>query len=166
LFPELESLCPALGRGVRRCVLVLEHRYAPPTRIRLGTLEVVQDGARLQAQAALHLARTPLPEPATAVVLHASRLESVTPAADDLFIDRTDGEAWSTLVERLRARLGATAVMQLAVVADHRPARASREESPRRRTASFDSRTRLLRSLTSIRRRCDRLYSYSCVKKY
>lgn len=125
LFAELESLCRALGRGVRRCTLVLEHRHAPPTRIRLGTLEAVQDGARLQAQAVLHLARTPLPEPATAVVLRAPRLEQMTPGEGDLFIERAGGEAWSTLIDRLRARLGATAVMQLVAVVDHRPERAN-----------------------------------------
>lgn len=124
LFAELEALCRATGRGVRRCTLMLEHRHAPPTRIRIGTLEAIQDGARLQAQAALHLARTPLPAPATAVALHASRLEQIMSDTDDLFVDRAGGEAWATLIERLRARLGATAVMQLATVVDHRPERA------------------------------------------
>ncbi|MFN2300871.1 MAG: DNA polymerase Y family protein [Gammaproteobacteria bacterium] len=125
LFAELVMLLRATNRGVRRCTVVFHHRAAPPTRMRLGVLDPVQDAARLEQQLALHLEKAPLPAPALGVALHAARLERVAAITCDLFAPRHGGDSWHALIERLRTRLGDDYLFGVETRDDHRPERAA-----------------------------------------
>src|SRR5690606_26500695 len=112
---------------VGKLVLVFEHRRAEPTVHRLELLEHTGNGLRLLELLCDKLERIELPAPATALRLRAGPLEPAVAEAGRLFKGdgSTEGGARARLVERLRGRLGESAVHGLAPAADHRPERAS-----------------------------------------
>jgi len=133
LFPlrrlvwELAAALAAREGGVQRFMLVLKHEDLPPTRVAIGAAEPTRDAARLFELARARLERTTLPAPVTTLRLVADSLPPFAPRAVDLF--RQDAALpLPRLLERLRARLGESAIVALAEHADHRPERASRFE--------------------------------------
>lgn len=121
LFAELATLLRTTNRGVQRCTVMFRHRALPPTRVRIGVLDPVQDTVRLERQLALHLERMPLPASALAIALHAARLERVAEVPRDLFAPRAGGDGWHALLERLRTRLGDGHLFRVETRDDHRP---------------------------------------------
>lgn len=119
-----------------RCTLWLLHESAgrqalPPTPVRLAMGEPSRDAAQLLLLLRERLQRTELAGPvyglrleldeAVALAGHEGRLPLAT--ADGAPAD-ADPQAFSALVDRLSARLGADQVRRLATCDDHRPERA------------------------------------------
>ena len=125
LVRELATFLVARDGGVERFTLVLGHERGATTRIEVGLLAPQRDAASLFELARARLERIELPAPVHALTLVADDLPPLCPLHRDLFDDRR-GETldWPALIERLRARLGDTALQGLGCVADHRPARA------------------------------------------
>ncbi|MBQ0746263.1 MAG: DNA polymerase Y family protein [Marinobacter sp.] len=107
-------------------LLVLRHRHAEPTRLRIRT-----SGPEHRAEAFLNLIslrfeHQPLQAPVVSLRLTVKRfLGREASGGQDLLGESQDlNEAWHTLMSRLQARLGENALKQLAPQADHRPERA------------------------------------------
>ncbi len=111
---------------VGKLELTFGHRRAEPTVHRLELLERTGNGLRLLELLCDRLERIELPAPATALRLVAGPLEPAVGEVGRLFKGEggTDGDARARLIERLRGRLGESAVHGLALAADHRPERA------------------------------------------
>ncbi|QSP94199.1 DNA polymerase Y family protein [Marinobacter salinisoli] len=106
--------------------LTLQHRHEEPTRLRIRT-----SGPEHRAEAFLNLIRLrlerhPLRAPVLSLQLSVKRfLGREAPSERDLLGETQDlNEAWHTLMSRLQARLGESALSQLSPQADHRPERA------------------------------------------
>ncbi|TCV97480.1 protein ImuB [Luteibacter rhizovicinus] len=137
LFPlrrltrSLANLLAARDGGVQRFVLTLEHARGQVTHVTVAMAAPQRDAERLFELARTRLERTTLPAPARGMELHAEQLPMFRPPVRDLFEPvHGDGLDWPTLDERLRARLGDAALRQIALIADHRPERASRYGTP------------------------------------
>ncbi|WP_426284925.1 Y-family DNA polymerase [Luteibacter sp. E-22] len=137
LFPlrrltrTLANLLAARDGGVQRFTLTLDHARGESTRVVVAMAAPQRDAERLFELARTRLERTTLPAPARAIELDAEELPVFRPPLRDLFEPiHGDGLDWPTLDERLRARLGNAALRQIALVADHRPERASRYGTP------------------------------------
>ncbi|GAC1622285.1 MAG: DNA polymerase Y family protein [Nevskia sp.] len=100
--------------GAPQADTVLELRLATPAREPERLLRVLRE----------QLARTGLPAAVRTLKLQAERFIEPSQGQGDLFDPtRGDEEAWSQLIEKLVARLGAEAVSSLGLLADHRPER-------------------------------------------
>lgn len=115
-------------------LLVLQHRHGESTRLRIRT-----SGPEHRAEAFLNLIslrfeQQPLKAPVASMRLTVKRfLGREVPGGQDLLGESQDlNEAWHTLISRLQARLGDTALKQLAPNADHRPEQAWRTSEVRR----------------------------------
>lgn len=136
LIRELVVFLVARDGGVQRFSLVLAHERGATTRVDVGLLAPQRDAASLFELARARLERIELPAPVHALSLRADDLPPLCPLHRDLFdAGRREALDWPALAERLRARLGDSALHGLRCVADHRPARAWRftslAESPR-----------------------------------
>jgi len=111
---------------VGKLELTFEHRRVEPTVHRLELLERTGNRMRLLELLCDKLERIMLPAPATALRLVAGPLAPAVGEVGRLFKGEggTDGDARARLVERLRGRLGESAVHGLVPAADHRPERA------------------------------------------
>jgi len=121
LLAELCAFLRARGAGIESLDVVLRHREAPPTRLRLGFAESVATESRIAALLRERLARVALPGPVRSVRLRGGPLVEARTEAGDLFARGRHAAAVPQLVERLRARLGAEAVHGLCLVPEHRP---------------------------------------------
>lgn len=131
LLLELAGLLHARGAGVQELELELEHRQRAASRLSLGLLQPSRDAAHLLALLRERLERFELPAPVDALALHAGRFPDLDQPHRELFTDSAPGSPdWASLVERLRARLGAEAVNGLGLLADHRPERAWQAATP------------------------------------
>jgi protein ImuB len=136
LEPLLEELCRFLrerGRAMQTLELQLHHREVASTHVRMRFMQPM--GAQPQRIAELlreKLARVALPQPVRAVRLVSGPLVEMTAVPIQLFADdrRESSVNMPQLVERLRARLGVTAVHGLACVPEHRPEAAWRATEP------------------------------------
>ncbi|HEY0230577.1 MAG TPA: DNA polymerase Y family protein [Dokdonella sp.] len=127
LIRELVLFLIARDGGVLRFQLTLGHERGASTRVEVGLLAPQRDAASLFELARARLERIELAAPVHALGLCADDLPPLCPLHRDLFDDhRREQLDWPALVERLRARLGDTALHGLAEVADHRPGRAWR----------------------------------------
>lgn len=133
LFP-LRRLTGDLGTylsirdgGVQRFQLRLEHESHASTDIEVGLLSAERDPGLLFELSRSRLERAQIPAPVLALRLQARELPPFVPATRDLF-DRHEQQQlpWPQLRERLRARLGDTAVFRVEPAADPRPERAWR----------------------------------------
>lgn len=132
LFPlrrMIGDLCTCLSirdGGVQRFVLRLEHETAH-TEVEVGLLAAERDPAMLFELTRSRLERVQLDRPVVAMRLLARELPPFVPATRDLFDVRMQQSLpWPQLRERLRARLGDTAVYRIAPTGDPRPERAWR----------------------------------------
>ena len=127
LFVQLEGFLAARVAGVRRLVLRLFHRDARFTEVPIGFVAPSRDAGHFTTLARERLAALVLSDPVRALALAA---DDIVPFAGEplaLFADGAHAPGdWPKLVERLRARLGASAVHGVAVAAEHRPEYASR----------------------------------------
>jgi protein ImuB len=134
LFPlqrmsrELGHFLKARDTGLQAFRLVLSHGRAsggkaqPDTVLDLRLASPARDAERLLRVLRERLGRLPLPAPVHSLKLQADQFIEPPTGQGDLFDSHAgDDEAWSTLVEKLVARLGADAVTALGLVADHRP---------------------------------------------
>ena len=115
--------------GIQEFQLELVHPKSPATRLRVATLALVRDPARLIELSEQGLAGLSLPQAVQAIALNADCLLPFVPAQSDLF-ERGAEAATSALhlLERLRARLGEAAVVGIGLHADHRPEHASQTQ--------------------------------------
>ena len=132
LFPlrrMIGDLCTCLSirdGGVQHFVLRLEHEEGH-TDVEVGLLAAERDPALLFELARGRLERVRLERPVLAMRLLARELPPFVPATRDLFAARMQQALpWPQLRERLRARLGDTAVHRVAPTGDPRPERAWR----------------------------------------
>ncbi|MGD9602698.1 MAG: DNA polymerase Y family protein [Gammaproteobacteria bacterium] len=113
--------------GVQRFTLDLLHAGRPPTRLPIGLLAPSREAAQLFELCRLRLEQVVLPAPVRGLRLTAHELPAFVPGTRDLFAGRThELQDWSTLRERLRARLGDAALCQLQSYPDPRPEQACR----------------------------------------
>ena len=131
LIHEFALFLIARDGGVQRFLLVLGHERGASTRIEIGLLAPQRNPAALLELARARLERIELVAPVHALSLCADDLPSLCPLHQDLFEPDSHRQAdWPALAERLRARLGDSALHGLRCVADHRPARAWRFVEP------------------------------------
>jgi len=134
LIVQLAGFLAARSGGVQRLALRLFHRDARVTEVAIGCVAPSRDAEHFTRLMRERLGTVDLREPVRAIALAA---EDIAPLAGEplaLFGGGSDagGSAgdWAKLVERLRARLGATAVHGVAAAAEHRPERAARRVEP------------------------------------
>lgn len=107
-------------------LLVLQHRNAEPTRLRIRTSGPEHRAEAFLSLISLRFEQQPLQAPVVSLRLTVKRfLGREAPGGQDLLGESQDlDEAWHTLMSRLQARLGDNALKQLAPRKDHRPERA------------------------------------------
>ncbi|HEX7324847.1 MAG TPA: DNA polymerase Y family protein [Rhodanobacteraceae bacterium] len=131
LVGDLAAFVAARDGGVQQFVVRLEHEHAAPTDTVIGLLSPACDAAALFDVAKLRLEGVQLTQPVIALGVIAQTLPPFVPAGHDLFDTRpANALPWEQLRERLRARLGDTAVHGVAVDPDPRPERASVDGDP------------------------------------
>jgi protein ImuB len=127
LVVELAGFLHGRGAGVTRLRCDLVHEDAAPTSLVLG-LSCTRQVEHILNVLRERLARTELPDRVEAIRIVAEESAPLGAKAGEFFpAAGGDGEAAAQLLERLRARLGEDAVRALALHADHRPERASRQ---------------------------------------
>ncbi|HEV7491562.1 MAG TPA: DNA polymerase Y family protein [Rhodanobacteraceae bacterium] len=125
LIRSFATFLVARDGGVQRFSLILGHERGASTRIEIGLLAPRCDAASLFELARARLERIALPAAAHALTLRADDLPPLCPLHRDLFdTSRAEKLDWSTLAERLRARLGDETLHGLRCVPDHRPGQA------------------------------------------
>ncbi|MBM5811602.1 MAG: DNA polymerase Y family protein [Gammaproteobacteria bacterium] len=132
LLAQLEVFLRVRASGLDGLRLDLLHRGLPATRIRLGLSRPSGNPQYLGELLRERLARAALPAPVMALRLRSGVPLPLQWCSLGLF-DRghsADPEAAARLLERLRARLGQTAVFAVHAVPDHRPERAWRVAEP------------------------------------
>jgi len=128
LFPlrrmlvEFQEYLIARDTGVREFQLELEHADAPSTTVAVGMSAPSRDAAHLLVLLRERMERAPMPGPVRALTLAASRFAAPRVQQRELFVTRTkEDEEWSSVIDRLTARLGAEAVKGLGLADDYRP---------------------------------------------
>jgi protein ImuB len=128
----------AQARQVRLCAFTLRLLHErtlrsddaprPPTALRVALAEPSLDPAHLQTLLRERLGRCRLSASVVEVHLHCREVASGAAPSGELFPTRqTQAEGLLRLLERLRARLGDAAVVQIEPRADHRPEQAQHE---------------------------------------
>jgi protein ImuB len=139
LFVQLEGFLAARAGGVQRLALRLFHREARFTEVPIGLVAPARDAAHFTLLARERLEGLALPAAVRAIALDAGDVVPLAGEALALFDDGASSPGdWQKLVERLRARLGGTAVHYLAVAAEHRPERVSQESGTAAGAAGAD----------------------------
>lgn len=134
LLAALAGHLAAHQTGIEHYQLQLEHDDIPATILNVHLGAISRDEARCGLLAHEHIAALRLVAPVTALALEAAQILPLPGESGTLFGTRPGGEqaaARSLLVERLRARLGETAIGCIAEHADHRPERAWQAVVPR-----------------------------------
>jgi protein ImuB len=110
---------------VQALELRLRHRILPATRVRFGLASVTGEQRRLRDVLAQRLSQLELAAPILGLTLVSGPLRPLSAVSLDVFVHTGRGAAGRDtapqLVERLRARLGETAVYGICSVAEHRP---------------------------------------------
>jgi len=122
LVDELGAFLAARQSGVQRLYWRLLHADAPATRFQLGSARLERDPARWLALLRERLERLRLPQPVRGISVLSELIHPLPPTAGELLgLDSSGYHPDTSLLDRLRARLGEQAVRGLALVADHRP---------------------------------------------
>jgi protein ImuB len=125
LLERLAEFLEARQCGITELDCRLEHRRAPPTRWVLKLAAPQADANHFAALLSEQLAALALPEPVRACEVRSGRLEPRSLQAQSLWqpgeYGGGAGAQSPALIERLRARLGASAVHGLAFGGGHRP---------------------------------------------
>ena len=131
LIDELAAVLYARQAGVQHLHWRFHHADGPPTPLVLGSAAPARDPQHWLALLRERLDRLRLAAPVRAISVSSERLRPLAPADTELFPQDIGGATPDpALLDRLRARLGWTAVQGLAAVADHRPERAWRLGEP------------------------------------
>lgn len=131
LLNDLCTWLAALGKGALSLMWRLSHEARADTEFSMMLAAASRDPEHLLNVLRERLARVEIPAPVSAIALHASELQPL--AARNLsFLPDTSQEKINTarVIERLQARLGEEAVLNLATFSDHRPERAWRACKP------------------------------------
>lgn len=130
ILTAVEMLCSDLAQWLRARDAAIQafHLHLHPQRgpsvvVGVGLVVPGREAGHLLALARERLERTELPAEVAAVGLESEPPVAYAPPAGDLWLDAA-GEPPERLLERLRARLGRSAVRGLTLRADHRPERA------------------------------------------
>lgn len=122
LCNELQAYLRARDRGLRGVILVVMHAGARETRIHAQFVDPHRDARRIFDALHERLERDGLPLPARELILVAEDFAEASVPQSDLFDVRAgQSQAWSAAIERIRARLGESAVWTPLAIADHRP---------------------------------------------
>jgi protein ImuB len=128
-----KALEPLLGRcaqflrerqaGVQALELELRHRVIPATRVRFGLASITSECRRLTDVMDEKLNRLELAAPVRGMELLSGFLRPLSASSLDAFAGLRGGgrDTAPQLVERLRARLGETAVYGVCSIPEHRP---------------------------------------------
>ena len=127
LLLELAGYLQARAGGVQALEWHLAHRRSPATRLTIELVTPSRDARHLLMLLRERLARVALAEAVVYLGIRVRDILPLAPASQDLYgQEGVTGGDWRALVERLRARLGRTAVQGLTVSAEHRPEKAWR----------------------------------------
>uniref|UniRef100_UPI0028A8EF06 Y-family DNA polymerase n=1 Tax=Pseudomonas sp. TaxID=306 RepID=UPI0028A8EF06 len=127
LINDLAVFLAARDSAVQRLDLYLEHAGGESTLLKVGLLSAEREAALLFELTRGRLEALQLPAPVRSLRLQVNDLPAFVPTHQSLFDARpAQSQSWDQLRERLRARLGDTAVMGLSAQADHRPEQAWR----------------------------------------
>lgn len=122
---DLATYLAGRDGGVQNFELQLEHEGRAPTAVPVGLLAAERDPAMLFELTRGRLEQASVPAPIVALRLIAQHLPPYVPEGRDLFDDRpAQAVPWMQLRERLRAKVGADSVYQVAPTVDPRPERA------------------------------------------
>lgn len=129
LLGDLERFLEARAAGIGACAVRFTHRRRAPTVLTLRRSEPAGGGGDWHRLLHEHLARLQLPAAVTALSLRSGVLVPL-PVASRLLPGLADpadqGAEAEWLIDRLRARLGESAVTGLCLVEEHRPEGATR----------------------------------------
>lgn len=127
LLLELAGYLQARAGGVQALEWHLAHRRSPATRLVIELVTPSRDAGHLLLLLRERLARVELAEAVVYLGIRVRKILPLAPSSQDLYgQEGVAGGDWRALVERLRARLGRTAVQGLTVSAEHRPEKAWR----------------------------------------
>jgi protein ImuB len=130
LLVQLAGLLAARHEGIRGLRLVLLHK-SRASSLEIGLASATRDAERMSRVLRERLAQVALAEPVRALRLEAADFAPLGGASAGMFGDEArEAEDWAELLERLRARLGSSAVHGLAALPDHRPEHAWRRVEP------------------------------------
>jgi protein ImuB len=109
--------------GVQALELKLRHRVLSVTRVRVGLASITSDRRRLADVLDEKLGRLELPAPVRGMELLSGSLQPLSGSSLDAFAGLRGGgrDTAPELVERLRARLGESAVYGIECIPEHRP---------------------------------------------
>ncbi|MGF1546834.1 MAG: DNA polymerase Y family protein [Thiotrichales bacterium] len=142
LLLELSGFLRGHGSGALALNLQLLHSNQTPTLLTLGLLAPSREVEHLLALWREKLERHHLIAPVDGIQLSVDHLAALTGITPDLFHTETHGGLdFTQFLERLRSRLGPTALRQLASHADHRPEQAWRYTDETTPTATAPLRT-------------------------
>jgi protein ImuB len=127
LLAGLQGYLRACDRAVQRYTLRLEHHRGSVTRLAIGLARPSRDAAQLLVLARERLAATVLAAPVHGLGVEARELLPPLLLQNDLFSRAAQqSEQLQQVLDRLAARLGASAVQALSGIEEHRPERAWR----------------------------------------
>jgi protein ImuB len=127
LLAGLQGYLRARDRAVQRYTLRLEHQRGTVTRLAIGLARPSRDAAQLLVLARERLAATALTAPVHGLGVEAHELLHPLLLQNDLFSGAAQqSEQLQQVLDRLAARLGASAVQALSSADEHRPERAWR----------------------------------------
>jgi len=141
LTADLAAFLAGRDGGVQRFTLVLEHDCivnsgVAHSEVEVGLLSAERAPAMLFELARGRIEQAQVPAPVRGMQLIARELPPFVPAERDLFDPRPQQAVpWTQLRERLRARLGDTAVESVGWMPEHRPERVVTGGLPLPRTA-------------------------------
>ena len=121
LLNQLHALLASLDAQIEHLELELLHLRTAATRLRLDLAAPAQDARHWLELWRLRLETRPWPGPVTELRLCSGPLIAAARQPRDLFDTGPGAEDRARLIERLRARLGHSAVQGLQALADHRP---------------------------------------------
>lgn len=131
LLLELSGFLSARHAGADQLQWQLHHNRRKPSAFYLHMSTPTRDAQHLLKLMRERLTRIKLSYPVEAISLHVHTLHTLLPQT--MCLDGSDGtaaEPWPRLLERLRARLGDTAVQAVQCWPDHRPEYAYRITQP------------------------------------
>jgi protein ImuB len=130
--------------GIQRLRLKLRHRTGPATCVYLGLASITGERRRLMDVLIQKLGRLELPAPVRSMELLSGSLQPLSAGSLDIFAGLARGAGTGAgrdtapqLVERLRARLGETAVYGVVSIPEHRPEAAWRRVHEMRPAAAL-----------------------------
>jgi protein ImuB len=130
LLLQLAGLLAARHEGIRGFRVVLLHE-SRASSLEIGLASATRDAERMARVLRERLGGLALAEPVKALRLEAGNFAQLQGASAGMFGDPArEAENWAELLERLRARLGSSAVHGLAALPDHRPEHAWRRVEP------------------------------------